>query len=78
VLGKIGGDPPLTERGGKYAKILHDFISSSGQDDSFDQMLDRRYSLATRRLRVFTSTLPRSKQTADYFDQDFYDVSCVK
>ncbi|ODV96122.1 hypothetical protein PACTADRAFT_56838 [Pachysolen tannophilus NRRL Y-2460] len=52
--GKIGGDSDLSERGFKYAKNLPELVS--------------RYIPNNENLEVWTSTLKRTQQTAQYLD----------
>lgn len=56
VLGRIGGDPPLTHRGREYAVKLGQFLKERLDGD--------------RDLVVLTSTLRRTMQTAEALDYD--------
>lgn len=81
VLGKLGGDAPLTESGRAYAKALNNFIRDYEEDLNLGSRItleDSRESLHRPKLKVFTSTLQRAVQTADAFDSDFFDVSCIR
>eukprot|EP00056_Hartaetosiga_gracilis_P008582 m.123180 g.123180 ORF g.123180 m.123180 type:complete len:551 (+) comp12943_c0_seq11:40-1692(+) len=51
--GKIGGDSPLSPNGRLYAKKLHEFMEEENLPD----------------LRVWTSSLMRTIETAQYFDE---------
>lgn len=85
VLGKIGGDSPLTDAGRAYAKCLNEFIqqydtgrTNNSATKSFEQLVDSRLDLSKPKLRVFTSTLARAVQTAEAFDPDYYEVACIR
>ncbi len=86
MLEKIGGDSPLTEAGRAYAKCLNTFIQkydkdhqkSSDTQKSFEQLMDSQTSLLQPKIRVFTSTLTRAKQTAEAFDSEYFEVACIR
>lgn len=105
ILGKIGGDAPLTSRGRKYAAALSRLIDQERQkfrqhqmdqwsfhprtipqpDDHWvanPQPRDGYYSDTTpppeKPFSVWTSSLSRSKETAQDFDEDAYDVKEFK
>eukprot|EP01114_Cavostelium_apophysatum_P016203 TRINITY_DN4554_c0_g2_i1.p1 TRINITY_DN4554_c0_g2~~TRINITY_DN4554_c0_g2_i1.p1 ORF type:complete len:558 (+),score=68.88 TRINITY_DN4554_c0_g2_i1:27-1676(+) len=52
---RVGGDPPLSEKGDNYAHVLADWVES-------------RYGRESERLSVWTSTLKRSIATAQYIN----------
>jgi broad specificity phosphatase PhoE len=57
LLGKIGGNPPLSEAGREYAQRLAAWVPENVCKDRHDNV---------RRVRLWTSSLQRTIRTADY------------
>ncbi|RPB17205.1 bifunctional 6-phosphofructo-2-kinase/fructose-2,6-bisphosphate 2-phosphatase [Morchella conica CCBAS932] len=101
VLGKIGGDAPLSEEGKKYAKALTSFmehqrrlfrqrqlqkhesahmppragdITPPNPEYSKGDSMDEDGRPAEKNFCVWTSMLQRSIQTAQYFDEEEFDI----
>ncbi|KAI5841449.1 6-phosphofructo-2-kinase-domain-containing protein [Morchella snyderi] len=101
VLGKIGGDAPLSEEGKKYGKALTSFmehqrtlfrqrqlqkhesahmppragdITPPNPEYSKGDSMDEDGRPAEKNFCVWTSMLQRSIQTAQYFDEEEFDI----
>ncbi|KAI9209890.1 6-phosphofructo-2-kinase-domain-containing protein [Polychytrium aggregatum] len=79
---RIGGDPPLTARGRQYASALAQFIQNSHPpietQDSITSLDENFGTDAHGCLSVWTSTLRRTIETGDYFDQSACDIKHIK
>ncbi|KAJ3269600.1 hypothetical protein HDV01_001201 [Terramyces sp. JEL0728] len=86
MAGRLGGDSELSANGKKYSEALFEFIENreklNGGTECDRQQNDSMWSLNTKReaLRVFTSTLRRTLETAEHFEEepDRYEVSHIK
>ncbi|OAD70117.1 hypothetical protein PHYBLDRAFT_134170 [Phycomyces blakesleeanus NRRL 1555(-)] len=74
VLGRIGGDAPLSPRGKKFAKALARFIKQ--QRLAF--ALEMVRAASNSQFTVWTSMLKRSTETGAAFDPDEYDVKHIR
>lgn len=70
LLGKIGGDAGLTEAGREYARRLADFAQNVvGMDVVKDEKTGKE-KRTPRPARLWTSTLKRTKETAQFIKRD--------
>jgi hypothetical protein len=86
-LGKLGGNPPLSQKGLEYSVALFEFMhkNESHRDKTAnydDSIVDLHVFLINKeiipKLRIISSTLQRSVQTVQFFDENGYDTSYVK
>ncbi|CAG8650174.1 9692_t:CDS:10 [Funneliformis mosseae] len=83
VIGKIGGDSPLSERGRKFGACLSRFIYTQKRLFRKKQMDDYHaasssslpaFEPSVRNFLVWTSMLKRTIETVENFDQTEFDV----
>jgi broad specificity phosphatase PhoE len=73
LLGKIGGDSGLTQAGLEYARRLAEFAKNHiGQTPQVDPITGVERTV-TRPARLWTSTLRRTKETAQFIEHDTLD-----
>ncbi|KAJ3260860.1 hypothetical protein HK103_007423 [Boothiomyces macroporosus] len=86
MVGRLGGDSSLSANGKKYAEALYEFIENremiDGEKEFDRKQNDSTWSLNSKveALRVFTSTLKRTLETAEKFEEDpeKYEISHIK
>ncbi|KAG0190621.1 hypothetical protein DFQ28_001791 [Apophysomyces sp. BC1034] len=83
VVGRIGGDASLSERGKKYARALARFVKEQRSNFANDLAGRKREesdetnpssTVAGSQFTVWTSMLKRAVQTGDAFDPNDYDI----
>jgi 6-phosphofructo-2-kinase len=80
VAGRIGGDAELTPSGVRYASILSQFIDhqriewKQQHQRPDNNEFDYSYTESSNNFQVWTSTMRRSKQTAQFFSTSSYDT----
>ncbi|SCU91013.1 LAMI_0E04412g1_1 [Lachancea mirantina] len=78
VMGKIGGDSGLTERGRRYARALTRFIDeqrvkfTEHEMETYLETHSEQKSFSPAEFFVWTSMLKRSVETGQYFNEDDY------
>lgn len=86
-LGKLGGNPPLSQKGLEYSAALFEFMHKNETDRdksaNYDDSVVNLHVFETNKeiipkLRIISSTLQRSVQTVQLFDKNGYDCSYVK
>ncbi|AMD21516.1 HFL340Wp [Eremothecium sinecaudum] len=84
ILGRIGGDSKLTERGRKYAKALAKFIDAQRikfNEQEYNQHKkhnDSDEEYVPNSFFVWTSMLGRSIDTAAHFNEDVYPIKQMR
>ncbi|KAF9120475.1 hypothetical protein BGX30_003156 [Mortierella sp. GBA39] len=83
VLGKIGGDAPLSARGRRYGDCLSRFIKHQRQENERSRRAEAEAGLAIsphreRTVAVWTSMLTRTKETVEGFDPKEYDIKHIR
>ncbi|KAF9919172.1 hypothetical protein FBU30_011138 [Linnemannia zychae] len=83
LVGKIGGDAPLSERGKRYSECLSRFIQFQRQENEKARKLDAEarmaiYPIRERTVAVWTSMLTRTKETVENFDPTEYDIKHMR
>ncbi|KAJ3045482.1 hypothetical protein HDV00_009135 [Rhizophlyctis rosea] len=87
---RIGGDPPLTDAGRQYSKALGQFMKQMHpptREQIIDEELENPSPLVTddnfgtdrkAPLSVWTSALQRTVDSAEYFEEEYYEVKKIK
>ncbi|KAF9100874.1 hypothetical protein BGX29_006201, partial [Mortierella sp. GBA35] len=83
LVGKIGGDAPLSPRGRKYGDCLSRFIKHQRQENEKSRRMEHEAGMAISPLRertvaVWTSMLTRTKETVEGFDPKEYDIKHIR
>lgn len=84
IVGRIGGDSKLTERGQKYSKALSRFIDEERakvNEQEYMQYLkhnENNEEFVPSSFFVWTSMLSRSIETAAYFNEDVYPIKQMR
>ncbi|KAF9978316.1 hypothetical protein BGZ73_002907 [Actinomortierella ambigua] len=85
IVGKIGGDAPLSPKGRRYAACLARFIQHEREEHSERVQMEQRAGLyapttnfTERTMAVWTSMLTRTKETVEDFDASEYDIKHMR
>ncbi|KAG0230685.1 hypothetical protein BGW42_000803 [Actinomortierella wolfii] len=84
IVGKIGGDAPLSPKGRKFAACLARFIQHEREEHSERVQMEQRAgmfapsNIADRTVAVWTSMLTRTKETVEGFDPNEYDIKHMR
>ncbi|KAF9345149.1 hypothetical protein BGX34_004988 [Mortierella sp. NVP85] len=83
ILGKIGGDAPLSPRGKRYGACLSRFIKFQREENEIIRRAeaDAGTSIAPQKektVAVWTSMLTRTKETVEEFDPKEYDIKHMR
>ncbi|GJJ73120.1 hypothetical protein EMPS_05478 [Entomortierella parvispora] len=87
ILGKIGGDAPLSSNGKKYGACLSRFIKDQrasqlkARNQNHHHVPDNTHvddCSVDRPLSVWTSMLTRTKETVEEFDPKEYDIKHIR
>jgi len=71
---RIGGDPPLTENGQAYGKALGKFLKKYYQNKALPNISSSDSSANN----VWTSTLKRTIETVESFDEQMFEITHIK
>ncbi|KAG0048048.1 hypothetical protein BGZ89_004715 [Linnemannia elongata] len=83
IVGKIGGDAPLSARGKRYGDCLSRFIQHQKKENKKARRVEAEAGMAISPLRertvaVWTSMLTRTKETVEGFDPKEYDIKHIR
>ncbi|KAG0052688.1 hypothetical protein BGZ90_006426 [Linnemannia elongata] len=83
IVGKIGGDAPLSARGKRYGDCLSRFIQHQKKENKKSRRVEAEAGMAISPLRertvaVWTSMLTRTKETVEGFDPKEYDIKHIR
>ncbi|KAK3846776.1 MAG: 6-phosphofructo-2-kinase-domain-containing protein [Linnemannia gamsii] len=83
LVGKIGGDAPLSARGKRYGECLSRFIQHQRHENEKARRVEAEAGMAISPLRertvaVWTSMLTRTKETVEGFDPKEYDIKHIR
>ncbi|KAG9063789.1 hypothetical protein KI688_003901 [Linnemannia hyalina] len=83
IVGKIGGDAPLSARGRRYGDCLSRFIKHQRQENEKSRRVEADAGMAIsphreRTVAVWTSMLTRTKETVERFDPKEYDIKHIR
>ncbi|CAO3564094.1 unnamed protein product [Mortierella alpina] len=83
IVGKIGGDAPLSAKGKKYGACLSRFIKQQRRENERSRRAEAEAGMAIspqreKTVAVWTSMLTRTKETVEEFDPKEYDIKHIR
>ncbi|KAF9344022.1 hypothetical protein BGX26_004903, partial [Mortierella sp. AD094] len=83
LVGKIGGDAPLSAKGKRYGACLSRFIKHQREENEVARQKEAESetpinSRRDRTVAVWTSMLTRTKETVEEFDPKEYDIKHIR
>ncbi|KAG0213804.1 hypothetical protein BGX28_003478 [Mortierella sp. GBA30] len=81
IVGKIGGDAPLSPRGKKYGACLSRFIKHQRKENERSRRTETGMAISPQRektVAIWTSMLTRTKETVEEFDPKEYDIKHIR